>query len=133
MDVSKKKVIRSWVTRRVREAVREELKVRGWGRDGGVLTKTEGEKTVGGGKVGLKGALKIFMAPERRQDVITASGEEVRQGVRGIIGEVVRLQARGNWVEKGRVERPESRKQAKGVPPAGPGFKGRRREREAGG
>lgn len=88
LDVAKKRVVRSWVTRRVREAVREELKARGWGRDGSVLEQQASGET----KTPLRGALRIFMSTDRRQEVITASGEAVRENVRAILKEVVRKQ-----------------------------------------
>lgn len=91
LDVAKKRVVRSWVTRRVREAVREELKSRGWARDGSVLAQDE-LAGIGKGKEPLRGALKIFMATDRRQAVITATGDEVRENVRAILNEVVRRQ-----------------------------------------
>ena len=76
--------------------MKEELKARGWREDGTVIEsqpQQEAEGQTGGQKLPLRGALKIFPTKDRRQDAITATGEEVRDSVRAILGEVIRKQA----------------------------------------
>ena len=79
VDVSKKTVVRNWVTRRVREAFRLEL-----GRVG----------------VELKGALCIRLKKEGKE-VVTASGEEVRRQCGVLVRRLVGLQ-KGVGPEEGR-------------------------------
>ena len=98
-DVSKKRTVRSWAKRRVVEAVREELRKRGFGPDGSVIG--QGDDGVGtGGSLdrerpgrGLSGALRIYMALDDRKKVLTATGEEVRETVGVILSNVIRRQA----------------------------------------
>ena len=95
IEVSKKKVVRSWVKRRVEEAIRAELKERGWAPDGTVLERDTSvdDTEVRHATSPLKGALRIYMATDRRKEVVTATGEDVRRDVRAILNEVVRRQS----------------------------------------
>lgn len=91
VDVAKKRVVRSWAKRRVEVAFAEELRARGWGSDGAVLTV--GKDGRGNErKQALRGALRVFMASDRRKEILTATGEEVRANVRSILETVVRKQ-----------------------------------------
>lgn len=117
VEVAKKRVVRSWVKRRVEAAVRAELKDRGWRSDGTVVA-AKGEEAVTGARIArapIKGALKIFMPKDNRKEVITASGEEVRQNVRAILNEVVRKQAlRGSEQSQGTERATRDRMPARG-------------------
>lgn len=82
--------------RRVRVALKEELRARGWGIDGRVLQTQEGSGNDGGlprPRFPIRGALKIYMAKDGKE-VITATGEEVRRNVSAIVQEIVTKQVR---------------------------------------
>ena len=88
-DLSRKVVVRNWAVRRVKEALRRELKKRGWGTDGSWLRAEKGEKD------GLRGALGIYLRKEGK--AITASGDEVREECAWLVRRVEELQKAEKW------------------------------------
>lgn len=123
IDVSKKKVVRSWVKRRVEEAVRAELKERGWARDGTILEQdlAAGDKGSSRASSPLKGALKIYMAPDRRKEVVTATGDEVRRDVWSILEQVVLRQAFNSQKRSTQNDRAKQARKRRPGTPRGPG------------
>lgn len=78
--LSKNATVRNWAAKRVREAVRTELKARGFGNDGSLL---DGQ----GLGTPLKGALTILIS--KSQDILLANGTEVKEQASRILEQVI--------------------------------------------
>jgi len=77
-----KSVVRSWAKRRMRDALLQELRTRGWERDG--RARDEGTRD-------LKGFVRIMtLAP-----IVKATGGEVQREAGRVVGRVVRMSEEG--------------------------------------
>lgn len=92
--VSKKPAIRREAEKRVKNAVRAELGVLGFGEDGRILEGMGGDGQEVDGKKGLSGALLMIMNKDPVRS-LTFRSEEVREEVRRWVGRVMRERERG--------------------------------------
>lgn len=106
VDISNKKFIRSWATKRVQRAFRQSLAENGWGKVGGLLDH-EGSSpvAVSGGSVAprqqpLSGALLMILQKGNGDVALTASDAEVRQSVGWVLKKVMELRVEADGKQR---------------------------------
>ena len=83
-EVSRKKVVRAWVQRRVGEAFKNQLKRQGWDSKGRAIDGTIQRN--------LSGALKMIITAKMGDVAVKASGEEVERACSTALSRVLRRQ-----------------------------------------